>query len=180
MPVVPAQAANPANPVETAKPKVERKRIPMSIPQRTLEVPEIQGYHLHWFVDRNVPRALQAGYEFVTEEDGISPNQFGVGNDKSLTGNASLGSHIQAVGGEAKGGGTEYLTLMKIPEQFWLEDQAVLEQRNAQIMGAIFRGEKIIDSGSPTETEGDKAVRYVKEAKISKPLFQRPTRKGDK
>ena len=45
----------------------ERKRIPMSVPVQRLEVAEIPGYHLHWFLStpERLQRALDGGYEFV-------------------------------------------------------------------------------------------------------------------
>ena len=161
-------AQNPANKPE-AVPKA-RTRIPMSVPQRRLETPDLPGFHLHWFIDRNIERAQQAGYEFV-KRDELSLNQLGVATDRSVSGNADLGSMVRLVGGAAEQGGVEHLTLMKIPLDWWLEDQQKLETRNASIMQAIFKDEKVI--GSDRQSAEDRATSYVKTA-----LFQRPTRKG--
>ena len=160
--------ANPANKPEQEK--AARKRIPMSTPNRRLEAPEIPGYHLYWFVDKNVPRAIQAGYEFVEDRE-VSINQRGVGTDNTVSGNADLGSHIKVIAGTAEGGGVEHLTLMKIKEEYWLEDRKEIDERNAGVMSAIFRDEQI--PGSDKSSASDRGTSYVKTA-----LFQRPTRKG--
>ena len=156
------------NPANAAAPV--RKRVPMSVPQRKLETPEIPGHHLHWFVDRNIPRALQAGYEFVTDRE-VPINQFGVATDKSISGNADLGSQIRIVGGTAENGGVEYLTLMKLREEWWTEDRKDLEKRNASVLSAIFKDEQVI--GSDKVSAEDRGQSYVKQA-----LFNRPTRKA--
>ena len=163
---------NPANRVATEPAK--RARIPMSVPMRRLEVPELAGYHLHWFVDRNVPRAQQAGYEFVASRD-IPVNQHGVATSRTVSGNADLGSHISQIGGTAEGGGSEYLHLMKIREEWWLEDHKILEDRNASVMQAIFRDEQI--AGADKHAPEDKGLTYVR-SDTNVPLFQRKTRKG--
>jgi hypothetical protein len=161
-----ATKPNPSNRAEPAP----RKRIPMSIPQRRLEVPDMPGYHLHWFIDRNVERAIQGGYEFVDARD-VQLNQLGVGTSRGVSGNVDLGSHVRVVGGVGEQGGVEYLTLMKIKEEFWLEDQRALEVKNGTIMSSIFRDEKII--GEDRQSPADQGTSYVKTA-----LFQRPTRKA--
>jgi len=160
---------NPSNAPETQITPATRRRIPMSTPMRKLEVPEIPGYHLHWFLDSNVPRAIQGGYE-VVHDDETSINQLNIGADKLVNGSMDLGSMIRIVGGIAENGKPECLTLMKIKEEYWREDQVTLETRNAQIMAGIFKDEKIMDGEL---NPGDKSQRYVKTA-----LFQRPKRKG--
>jgi hypothetical protein len=142
----------------------------MTTAVRRLEVPDIVGYRLYWFVDRNVPRAIQAGYEFV-QADEVSLNQLNVGTDKSLSGNADLGNQVRVVAGTAENGGVEHLTLMKIRQEWWDEDRKVLESRNADVLSGIFRNEAIM--GSENVAGPDRDVRYVKTA-----LLQRPTRKG--
>jgi len=157
---------------EIAKEPGARKRISLSIPQRRLEAPEIPGYHLHWFLESNVPRATQGGYEFVDSQD-VPIHQRGVGTDTTISGNADLGSRIRILGGIGAEGKAEYLVLMKIKEEWWREDQKVLESRNASVMSAIFQNEEI--PGSEKVRPEDQGTRYVKTA-----LFNRPTRKGNK
>lgn len=146
-----AENTNPAvNPAKTES--GARKRISMSIPQRRLEVPPIVGYHLHWFSDVNVPRAIQAGYEFVDSKE-VPVNQLGVATDRGISGNADLGSHVKVIGGVGEDGKPGYLTLMKIKEEWWQEDQRTLEKRNADTLAAIFRNEPILPSGARPEDQ---------------------------
>jgi len=158
---------SPAN--SNAPDKAARKRIPMSIPQRKLEVPEISGYHLHWFLDSNVPRAIQGGYEMVRDDE-VPLHQFGVGTDKTLSGNADLGTNVRVFGGRDDQGKAEHLNLMKIKIEWWDEDRKTIEARNASVMAAIFRDEQI--AGSDKVATEDRAQSYVKTA-----LFNRPKRK---
>ena len=160
----------PINPANAATPRPERKRIPMSVPQRKLEVADIPGYHLHWFRDDNVQRALAAGYEFVDSKE-VQLNQTAVGSSKDISGNADMGSNVKVISGTAADGGVEHLTLMKIRQEWFDEDRKELEARNAAVMSAIFRDEQI--PGSENVSREDQNQRYVKQA-----LFQRPVRKG--
>lgn len=163
---------NPANPpaaIEAADPAV-RRRIPMSIPQRKLEVPEIPGFTLYWFREANVPRAIQGGYEFVDAKE-LPLNQHNVATDKGVSGNQDLGSRIRVVSGVAERGDAEYAVLMKIKTEWWQEDQDSITKRNGAVMGAIFNKEEIM--GSENVRGGDRDLRYVKTA-----LFSRPTRKA--
>lgn len=148
----------------------EQTRIPMSVPQRKLDAPAIPGYHLYWFLQRNVPRALAAGYEFVKDSD-VSLNQLGVATSRDISGNASMGTNVEVIAGRDEAGAVEYHVLMKIRLEWWLADQKALEKRNASIMSAIFTKEKIM--GSENLSEEDKQTRYVSTA-----LFNRPTRKA--
>lgn len=158
------------NPASDRKPDIAaRKRVPMSTPTRKLEAPEISGWHLHWFLDRNVARALRGGYEYV-DQDEMPANQFSIAGDKSLSGSADLGSRVTMIGGTAEGGDVEHLVLMKIKEEFWREDQQQIEQRNAAVIQGIFKNEQIM--GSERTSAEDKGLRYVKTA-----LFNRPARK---
>jgi hypothetical protein len=165
--------SNPANAAPEAK--GNRKRIPMSTPVRRLEVPELAGYHMHWMRESEIPRALQAAYQFV-EFDELPVNQRGVGTDTQVTGNSDMGSQIRVVGGVGQDGRTEYLVLMKLAEELWLEDCKIKDERNASIMNGIFRGEKIIGTEKDAN-QGDTALRYVDKER-TKALFNRPARKG--
>ena len=158
-------AVNPAN----AANKPVRKRIPLSTPQRKLEVPDIEGFHLYWFLDVNVPRAIQGGYDFVNATE-VVINLFSVGTNSSVSGNADLGSHVKIIAGTGSDGKPEHLNLMKIREEWWKEDQKVLEERNASIMSAIFKEDQIMGGGQ--QSAGDQKQQYVKKA-----LFNRPSRK---
>jgi hypothetical protein len=165
----PTPAANPANQIGSDR-VTSRTRIPMSVPQRKLDAPDIPGQHLYWFLERNVPRALQAGYEFVKDKE-VSLNQLGVATSRDISGNADMGTNVKVIAGRDEAGAVEYHVLMKIRLEWWKEDQAALENRNASIMSAIFTKEKIM--GSENLSEEDKQTRYVSTA-----LFNRPTRKA--
>lgn len=151
----PADKQNPSNPAEH---KLSGKdRIPMSVPQRHLEVSEIPGYHLHWFISTRIARALRAGYTFVTDEDGVDVNNFDLAGDASANGSSDMGSRISvpaAVGGDSD----ERLYLMKLPQEFWEQDQAALEARNETVARAL-RGEKPDTDPNPFDTSN----RYIPE-----------------
>ncbi len=164
---------NPAN--ATVEPKGNRAmRIPMSVPMRKLEVPEIPGYHSHWIKESNIPRALQAWYEFV-EFDEVPINQRGVGTDTEITGNTDLGSRVSIQAGVGADGRAERLVLMKLREDLWLEDRAKIDGRHAAMMGQIFRGEKII--GTERDNAEDQGSRYV-DPDRTRALFNRRRAKG--
>lgn len=172
---------NPANaPDNVAQQPGLRRRVPMSVPRRKLEVTDVPGFHLHWFIESNVRRALQAGYEFVDDKE-VVVNQSGVGNSLELTGNQDLGSRVTVVGGVGADGKEERLVLMKIKEEWFREDQKLIEERNASVLSQIFRGETIF--GAENDNQSDRSLRYVDEHRTSferspKALFQRPTRKA--
>lgn len=130
---------NPANRLASA----ERKRIPMSVPVQRLAVPDIPGYHLHWF--RGTPdrldRALQGGYEFVDEQE-TSVADAGLGGTSTRTGNTDMGSRVSVVGGSevGKDGQAVRLVLMKIRQEWYEEDQKLVEQRNDQVVDSLLGG----------------------------------------
>lgn len=153
-----AQVINPAN--AAPKKSVERARIPMSVPMQKLQVPEIQGYHLHWMLDQGgrIQQAIRAGYEFVEQEE-VELNNFGLADDASKSGNTDLGSRVSISAGADLGqDGTEQrLYLMKIRQEWWEEDQRQLEARNEQIAASL-RG------GTPDAGSNDPSHRYIPDA----------------
>jgi hypothetical protein len=163
---------NPAN--KAAQAKGERKRVPMSVPMRKLETPDLPGYHLHWMKESNIPRALGAYYEFVTFDE-VPINQRSIGTSTELSGNASLGSHVEIAAGTNEQGKPENLVLMKLKEEYWLEDRASIDERNANVMGGIFRGETIL--GTEKDAPDDRGSRYVDKER-TKAVFNRPVRKA--
>ena len=163
---------NPAN--ATPHAKGDRKRIPMSVPRRKFEVPDIPGYHLHWIKESNIPRALAAFYEFVDYNE-VPTNQLNVGMDTDSSGSTDLGSRISLVSGTANDGRPERSYLMKLKEEYWLQDRELIDGREAERLGQIFRGEKII--GSEKDNAVDQGTRYV-DRERTKALFNRPRRKA--
>lgn len=178
---IPAQTLDPkVNPAEgapTGPSLAERKRIPMSIPVRRLECPDIPGSHLHWFVEGNIPRAIQGGYERVLSSE-VPLNQKGIGSSSTLSGNSALGDGVEIQHGIGQDGRPVKMVLMKIREEWWREDQQVLTDRNLNVMQAIFKKQAI--AGSDDAQAGnatDKSQRYVKTATITQPILNRGLRK---
>jgi hypothetical protein len=171
------QPQNPAqDPILLKRDK--RNRIPMSIPQLKLEVPEIPGWHLYWALENNLNRFLQAGYELVHDKE-VPINQKGIGSDVSMTGNADLGTLIKVVAGVKETGDTDYFVLVKIEEEYYREDQKKIEDHNRRILRGIFKQKSPVDgAGNP----GDTQQRYVAQADVNRslnetPLFQRRQKK---
>jgi hypothetical protein len=161
--------SNPS--VPTTKPKPEevkqaRKRVPMSVPISKLAMPDLPGWHLHWFKELNVARALQAAYEFVDADE--LPNGMVIAG--SVSGNADLGSRIRVHAGVNEHSGPEYLILMKLKEEYWLEDRKAIDEAAAVRMSGIFRGEAILDSPDHRVESDDRALRYVKTALMNRPV----------
>jgi len=154
-------APNPANlpPPQAAREAAPFRRIPVSSAKRKLEAPDIPGYNLYWFLERNVNAALQGGYVFVTPEE-TQLNQHGLANSQSLSGNTDLGSRVSiaTTGGE----GAERLYLMKIKLEWFQEDQTNLAKANARVLESIFRNEQIFDEKGQMTGTGGSTV-YVNE-----------------
>jgi len=148
---------NPANEVETSM--TTRTRVPMSLPMLKLEVPEIPRYHLHWMRGdaQRIAQAQRAGYEFV-DNDEIDVNNSGLADDASASGNQDMGTRVSLVSGGASthDGQPGRLYLMKIKEEFWQEDQKVIEDRNEEL-AQVMRG------GDVPGVQGD-GLSYVPKA----------------
>jgi hypothetical protein len=163
---------NPAN--STVEPKGNRRaRVPMSVAMRKLETPEIPGYHLHWIKEANIPRALAAYYEFVNDDE-VPINQRNPGLDTELSGNTDLGARVSIAAGLGANNLPERLYLMKLAEEYWIEDRSKIDGRNASMLGQIFRGEKIIDKDEVSKDV--KETRYVdmERTRERRALFSRP------
>lgn len=159
----------------------QRKRIPMSVARQKLQVvDQIPDYHLHWALESNLSQYLQAGYEFV-HCDEVQVNQVNVGNDSTISGNASLGTRVTIHAGTNASGQPESHVLMKLPLEFWNEDRRAIEDRNASVLSNVFRNEQILGSdkgGHETSYVDPERTSYVPSPHTLKPLFQRPTRKA--
>lgn len=149
---------NPATSRDAAV--TERKRIPMSVPVQRLEVPDIPGYHLHWFTgtaDR-IARAQSGGYEFVDNHE-VKVNSVGLGNESTQSGNTDMGSRVSVVGGSEldAAGQPVRMVLMKIRQEWYEEDQKLVEARNDQVAASLTGG----TIGVERDGAGDTAQRYV-------------------
>jgi len=138
---------NPANPLNTQA-QERARRIPMSTSLPKFQVDPIPGYHLHWFAEDRVARAKQAGYELVRPKECLL-NGRSIGTSQ---GNTDLGDCVSIVG--SPGDGVKRAVLMKLKEEWWLEDKAAIDARNARIAGTIFGGEaagvRVDDQGNMT------------------------------
>ena len=148
---------NPAN--RTAVAPAARKRIPMSTPVRKLEVPEIEGFHLHWFTGnaQRVRQAQNAGYEFVLRAE-VEMNSFGLGSSTAADASTDLGSRVSIVSGSDEKGQPEELILMKIPLAWHEEDQALLAKRNDSVADALTGGSV---GQAEAADRGEQGLRYV-------------------
>lgn len=167
------------NPAERpAKDPAERRRVPFTTPIRKLEVPELPGYHLRWVLGtpQRIGQALQAGYEFVSPDE-VQLNNSLLGDDPLRSGNTDLGSRVSVVaGGVDETGQALRLYLMKQKLEFYLEDQAVLDRRNAAIADALLASftQGTVGGPAPGETAQDMAARYVDRSRTRIPdLFRR-------
>lgn len=165
--------ANPATPA--GKDTAERKRIPMSVPVQRLSAPDVPGYHLHWFngTPERLQRALDGGYEFVDERE-MKINNVSLGGDTTRSGNTDMGSRVSVVSGEqiGKDGQPTRLILMKIKQEWYEEDQKLVEQRN-ELVAASLRGGLL---GAEKDVGGDTKLRYVDKARTAIPELFTPKR----
>jgi len=138
----------------------EATRIPMSAPHQKLAVPPIPGYHQHWFLGKNVARALAAGYTHVTLDDGVEVTNSGVANPADETGSTDLGMNVSILAGEGldESGNSERLYLMKLPQEWRDKDMAELEARNESIAAQLRGGGEMAQG----ETAADRGKRYMK------------------
>lgn len=121
----------------------ERKRIPMSVPVQRLAVPDVPGYHIHWFMgtEERIARALEAGYEFMDETETVM-NDAGLGGTSTRTGNTDMGSRVSVIGGTEIGrdGQPVRLVLMKLRQEWYEEDQKLVQARNDQVVAKLLGG----------------------------------------
>ncbi len=152
------EAANPANP--PARGVTGRTRIPLSVPRLKLDTPKIPGYVCQWFADRpgRVRQAQEGDYEFVSPEE-ISLNPTGIAEDPLQTGNTDMGSRVSLYGGVGENGQAERLYLMKLKEEWYLEDQKVIADRNESVAEAI-RGGSIDAQVNPHRAVEDAGLQY--------------------
>ena len=158
------------NPATSPAAKQERKRIPMSVPVQKLETAELPGFHLHWFRSdaERIQRALDGGYEYVDTRE-IQPNSVSLGGDSAVSGNTDMGSRVSIVSGQevGKDGQPARLILMKIKQEWYDEDQALLEARNTQVRDTLVGGMM----GAEKDSAGDTAHRYVDKSRTQIPEF---------
>ena len=110
--------------------RTQQKRRPFGVAQTRLAVnKEIEGYHLRWINDEpgRVEQAMESGYSFVEAEE--------VGKV------AREDNRVRELVGVARDEKSPmYAYLMKIPQEFYLEDRGIIENQNKQIENAIKQG----------------------------------------
>ena len=95
------------------------ERVPFGAMEQVMAVPPMPGFRLYWFIDApgRIARAKKAGYEHVTDD--------------------SSGEPMALVSGRNDGGSAQKSYLMKIPQQWYEEDQraqkAALDAKLAEI-----------------------------------------------
>ena len=171
------EKSNPS--VAPGKTKGERKRIPLSVPQRKLEAPDIPGYHLRWIrgTPQRIQQAERAGFEFV-EQDEVELNNLSLGGDATRTGNSDMGSRVSVTeGGAGDDGQALRMYLMKQKMEYYLEDSEIVQKRNDGIADTLTAGYRqgTIGAGAASgETAEDVQQRYVDKSRSKVPeLFRR-------
>ena len=157
----------------------ERRRVSMSVPQMKMHVPEIAGFHTHWFNDDqgHIERGLRAGYVFV-ENDEVSMHDFSLAGDSTKTGNQDLGSRVSMVVGTKEGGVPMRAYLMKIREELWKIDQRLQQERNDAISRALKAGRIGADRGDMVDPR-DLDKTYVR-SNVAQELRASPREFGQK
>lgn len=171
------QKENPS--AAPGKTTAERVRVPLSVPQLKLEVPDIPGYYLRWFTgtpDR-LAQAERAGFEFVSPEE-VQLNNVSIGGAAGKDGNTDLGSRVSVANGDTIDGQAVRLYLMKQKMEYYLEDQELLNKRNDGIAEALTtaynRGQ--VGGRDQGETAEDASLRYVDKRRSKLPDFFRKKR----
>lgn len=162
--------------------KPARKRIPMSVPNRRLEIEEIPGFRLYWFKEINVLRAKAAGYELVLAEE-CYLNHGDVGSSSDLSGNTDLGGNVSIVHGVGTNNQPERLVLMKLPIEYFKNDQMDIALANATRIANVFDGEQLIGQDGEINERGALVYTPSEGANVRtsgrgefKPVFNRPKR----
>lgn len=167
-----AEKINPANEKKSEGLSLPKGYRPMSVGQRRLEVPPIDGYHLHWFrgTAGNLVRAQQAGYEFV-DKDEVSLNDFDIAGTGNGDKGTDLGTRVSVISGDDVGenGQAGRLYLMKCKQEIYQYAQGLLGKQ-VDLTAETLKGGNV-GRGQAGETRVDSGNRYLKEMKA--PLLTR-------
>lgn len=137
------QQPSPAAPSATAFGVTANTRIPMGGGRQKLAVPNIPGYHPHWFVDAadRIASAIASGYEFVTKTE-VAVNNHGIGADRDQSEGTDLGSRVSIVaGGTGESNQALRLVLMKIRNEWRTADMRKREEAADRLIAALTRGQ---------------------------------------
>lgn len=97
---------------------------------------KIEGFHLHIFNDSpgRVQQAIDGGYTFV------EPAEIGGVKDNVVSRNTDLGDKVRFLVGRDDTGNALYAYLMKIKQEWYEEDQNILQDKNNLVDDAIRNG----------------------------------------
>lgn len=166
---VKAEANNPALDRAADVQRLRDLRTSMMNVQRKFEVPELPGFHLHWFREDNLGEALAGGYMHVQRHEiATNPLRANPAGDPVQSG-TDLGSNISIIGDKTDDGRPVRAYLMKIYEELFQDDQRNLEKRNSYIMQAMFGDEAVVT---------DRGVEALGPHQYKKALYNRPVRKA--
>lgn len=152
----PVQSNSKANPANIPDKQVRgRERVPMSLPVQKLAVPEIPGYHTHWMegTQLRINQALKAGYEFVSPEE-VDSVTSDLAGDPLGGGSTDLGSRVSLMSGMDDQNNAIRLYLMKLPQEFWEEDQASILKQSEKISEALGGGNIAPAEASYVKSQG--------------------------
>lgn len=137
----------------------DENRIPMGLPELSLAVPKIEGFQLHWFLDRpgRISAALRAGWVFVLDNE-VHLNSDTIGGQQGVSGNTDLGSRVSIHGGVDEQGKGTRMYLMKQKQEWYDKDMALREERSEEIAAALRAGR----AGSPEKGSPEDAARRYK------------------
>jgi hypothetical protein len=134
------KSPSPANAL--AKRVASATRVPMSVPNLKLAVPEVPGFYLYWHRGKDIPSAIRAGYQFV-DDDEVDVEQHNVANAMNTSGSSDMGTRISIpAGGTVEDGNPEpeRLYLMKLPNEFREADERARAQVNENVAIALRSG----------------------------------------
>lgn len=129
------------------------RRLKLSLPPEVEKEFEKAGYHLCWVGERYLSEFKRALYTHVTEEElnvayGESDGVIGAGD--AAEADAKPGSNVSRYTGRDDRGNEENSYLMKLPLEYWREDQEALEAQNAEVDDALTGLNKNMDNPSRT------------------------------
>lgn len=174
------KATNPGNLPQPEK--AARRRIPMSVPQRRLDVAEIPGYKMFWILGKpdRMAQAEAAFYELVRQGE-VEMHDKRIGADLAH-GSTDLGDLVSVVAGDEldAAGQPIRLYLMKVRNEYYEEDLAVVEERNSRVVDAL-RGQfnrGAVGGLAPNEDSADAGNRYVDPRRTTVPDFFKAKRRA--
>lgn len=114
------------------------QRASFGSPRQKLSVRPIEGFHLHWVNDSpgRVEEAQEGGYEFVGEEEIAVAGQ-------AKQSNSDLGTRVKRLVGRGEDGNALFAYLMKIPIDWYEQDQKVIQDRVDAVDNMIKRGSMV-------------------------------------